>query len=236
MTPASLRSRATRAAASAIGAIGLLNALAATPAKAYENPPEPDTTEPLLPEPEPTENPNAGLAMSKQLPPPPANLNEKNELVLEDIRAQLDANTESDERLASGVVTYAAYVRTAGDEEWRQHYGSDWRNASELFIERADNPMFSKFGIDLRSLATSTGIRTIAKLRRAVFWRSSQMRYPSDTTTSSSALRRTSQSRDALTSVAITRSSAISLPLPTYGKSRSTRSPTSTTPPTATCQ
>ncbi|HEX8002435.1 MAG TPA: M12 family metallo-peptidase [Mycobacteriales bacterium] len=52
---------------------------------------------------------------------------------------------------ASGVGTHLLYVKVWADEEYRTHFGSNWRNAANNSLEKADDAMAATFGIDYRS-------------------------------------------------------------------------------------
>lgn len=52
---------------------------------------------------------------------------------------------------ASGVGTHLLYIKVWGDEEYRAHFGTNWRTAANNSLEKADDAMAATFGIDFRS-------------------------------------------------------------------------------------
>jgi hypothetical protein len=48
------------------------------------------------------------------------------------------------------VVTHNHWVKALGDEEWRDYYGTTWDDKINNAIERADDAMYTEFGIDFR--------------------------------------------------------------------------------------
>ena len=75
--------------------------------------------------------------------------------------AALTAGTnESSGDVSAMVVTHAVYARVAGDEEWRQRFGTGWEEQARAAMETADNEMFAEFGIDFRVWGYAAWITT----------------------------------------------------------------------------
>jgi hypothetical protein len=52
---------------------------------------------------------------------------------------------------ASGVGTHLLYIKVYADEEYRAHFGANWKTAANNSLEKADDAMAATFGIDFRS-------------------------------------------------------------------------------------
>ncbi len=57
---------------------------------------------------------------------------------------------EDQENVGSQVTVYINWIKGAGDDEWRSHYGSSWDDKINAAVERADDEMYGQFGIDFR--------------------------------------------------------------------------------------
>jgi hypothetical protein len=57
---------------------------------------------------------------------------------------------ESQGDITIQAVVFNNWIKGAGDEEWRTHYGASWDDKINNAVERADDQMYVEFGIDFR--------------------------------------------------------------------------------------